>query len=396
MATIARTTCPERAAGCRRHSVASRRVGVAHGEAAYNAAMAILAATDLNPRRLVIERLTHDRGTNPRRCPAGRLGLWVQLGTAPAVLLSAASPRRRFRSATASRGATIRARRGGRRLRARSDRSREIHGAVPVVAGQRIDVERFRQSELARIARLPAWRLVAAWLEAAAANPGDLGRRQPWRHGRGRVRARHPERCAKLVTISAAFAPTAGARQRGICSASWCATALRNGDVTTGMMRARQLGIWPTGVSGIRNWGSTDLRHERLQRQRQARRQDRCEWQPDAYHLRCLRSSQRDLLSVVTRPGSYNPSTLATALASAGAYNTADYESISYDNNGNILSCATARWQHRPEHLRRNKPPDTTGSSGHRHRCLHRVRSPRRYSVSSSLPRRADSAQLRL
>ncbi len=37
--------------------------------------------------------------------------------------------------------------------------------------------------------------------------------------------------------------PTAGARRRATSSASWCATAIRNGDVATGMSRARQLGM---------------------------------------------------------------------------------------------------------------------------------------------------------
>ncbi|MFA5970658.1 MAG: hypothetical protein WC816_15620, partial [Sphingomonas sp.] len=39
-----------------------------------------------------------------------------------------------------------------------------------------------------------------------------------------------------------------------------------------------------------------------------------------------------------TRPGAFNPSTQATALASAGSLNTGDYEQYTYDANGNRLS----------------------------------------------------------
>src|SRR6185436_9742193 len=62
--------------------------GVAHGPASYNAVMAILAATDLRPRRLVIE---HPALTIEGRSLEGtQLGGWVygpELGTAPAVLI---------------------------------------------------------------------------------------------------------------------------------------------------------------------------------------------------------------------------------------------------------------------------------------------------------------------
>ena len=62
--------------------------GVAHGEASYNAAMATLAATDLRPRRLVIDHLSLT--IEGRTLEDVQLGGWVygpELGTAPAVLI---------------------------------------------------------------------------------------------------------------------------------------------------------------------------------------------------------------------------------------------------------------------------------------------------------------------
>src|SRR6188472_192342 len=62
--------------------------GVAHGEASYNAAMATLAASALNPRRLVIDHLSLT--IEGRTLEDVQLGGWVygpELGTAPAVLI---------------------------------------------------------------------------------------------------------------------------------------------------------------------------------------------------------------------------------------------------------------------------------------------------------------------
>src|SRR4030095_2984305 len=142
--------------------------GVAHGEASYNAAMATLAATDLRPRRLVIDHLSLT--IEGRALEDVQLGGWVfgpELGTAPAVLivggitaspfpfgdgqssgddpsaarwaaLSAPGLGRRHRCAVSFRRRQVKRRRPARGVvagarRAGSDRSREVHGVVPVV-----------------------------------------------------------------------------------------------------------------------------------------------------------------------------------------------------------------------------------------------------------------------
>jgi len=55
--------------------------------------------------------------------------------------------------------------------------------------------------------------------------------------------ARHPERCAKLVTISAGLRPDGWGTATRHLQRELVRDGLRNGDVATGMMRARQLGM---------------------------------------------------------------------------------------------------------------------------------------------------------
>ena len=55
--------------------------------------------------------------------------------------------------------------------------------------------------------------------------------------------ARHPERCAKLITISAGLRPDGWGTATRHLQRELVRDGLRNGDVATGMMRARQLGM---------------------------------------------------------------------------------------------------------------------------------------------------------
>ncbi len=55
--------------------------------------------------------------------------------------------------------------------------------------------------------------------------------------------ARHPDRCAKLITISAGLRPDGWGTATRHLQRELVRDGLRNGDVTTGMMRARQLGM---------------------------------------------------------------------------------------------------------------------------------------------------------
>ena len=225
-----RATCPERVAGCRRRCGDESKGGRAHGQASYNAAMATLAATDLRPRRLVIEHLSHHhRGAHARGRAARRLGLRPRARHRA----GGADRRRHHRVAVSVRRRPVGRRRSARgvvagAVRARPDRSREVHGAVPVVAGQRIDVEGLRRSALARnhLGGRPrrSRRRVARRLRLH--DSGDVGRRQPRRHGRRACSRRVIPSAARSSSRSPpACVPTAGARRRATCSASWCAMA---------------------------------------------------------------------------------------------------------------------------------------------------------------------------
>ena len=55
--------------------------------------------------------------------------------------------------------------------------------------------------------------------------------------------SRHPDRCAKLISISAGLRPDGWGTATRHLQRELVRDGLRNGDVTTGMMRARQLGM---------------------------------------------------------------------------------------------------------------------------------------------------------
>ena len=184
-------TCPERAAGCRRHSVTIEGWRVAWAgiiqcrdghSGGHRPASA--AAGHRSP-------LPHNRGPHPRGRAARRLGLRARARHRP----GGPDRRRHHRIAVSIRRRPVERRRSARGVvagtrRAGSDRSRKIHRALPVLAGQRIDVEGLRRSEFARVhlGSRPrrSGRGVARRLRLH--DSGDLGRREPRRHGRRGVR----------------------------------------------------------------------------------------------------------------------------------------------------------------------------------------------------------------
>ena len=162
-----------------------------------------------------------------------QLGGWVygpELGTAPVVLIVGgitASPfpfgdgaGRRRRSARAVVAGAV---------RARPDRSREAHGALPVAGPAtarrgRASTIRIRTNS-SRSPGSPIWSRPGSMAAAATTPVTWVGASLGGMVGVA-FAARHPERCAQARSPSRrACVPTAGARRRATCSASWCATA---------------------------------------------------------------------------------------------------------------------------------------------------------------------------
>ena len=138
---------------------------------------------------------------------------------------SAASPRRRFRSAmpaTGTRGVVAGAR------APRSDRSGDAHGAR--VRAGRATARRGAASTTAALPPLSA--LGLADLDRGVArrhrlhDAGDVSRREPRRARRHRARGA-PSRARRAARhdLAPGCVPTAGAPRRATCSASSCATA---------------------------------------------------------------------------------------------------------------------------------------------------------------------------
>ena len=211
--------------------------------------MATLAATDLRPRRLVIEHLSLT--IEGRTLEDVALGGWAygpELGTAPVVVIVGgitASPFP-FGDGQAKREGAQRAVVAGA-LRARPDRSR-ASTRCSARAGRATDRRGAASTTPARCRRSrcsawPTWWRRGSTAAAARSPVTFVGASLGGMVGVA-FAVRHPERCAQARSRSRrACGPTAGARRRATCSASWCATALRNGDVATGMSRARQLGM---------------------------------------------------------------------------------------------------------------------------------------------------------
>ena len=210
--------------------------------------MATLAATDLRPRRLVIEHLSIT--IEGRALEDVQLGGWVygpELGTAPVVVIVGGITASPFpfgdgagRGRRSARGVVAGA------VRARPDRSREAHRALPVVAGQRLDVERAStiraRSSRSRSPDSPTWWRRGSMAAAARRrSPGSARASAAW--SAWRSRRAMPERCAKLIAISGGLRPDGWGTATRHLQRELVRDGLRNGDVATGMSRARQLGM---------------------------------------------------------------------------------------------------------------------------------------------------------
>jgi homoserine dehydrogenase len=209
--------------------------------------MASLAATDLRPRRLVIEHLSIP--IEGRVLDDVQLGGWVygpELGTAPVVLIVG--------------GITASPFPFGDGQAAGDDPKSAWWPAL--CAPDLIDPAKYTVLCPSWPGNGSTWRgfddphshetisvagladLVAAWLDGCGCTTpvtwigASLG---------GMVgvlfAARHPDRCAKLITISAGLRPDGWGTATRHLQRELVRDGLRNGDVTTGMMRARQLGM---------------------------------------------------------------------------------------------------------------------------------------------------------
>src|SRR5262245_43203946 len=221
--------------------------GVSHGEASYNAAMTTLAATALNPRRLVIDHLSLT--IEGRALEDVQLGGWVfgpELGTAPAVLIVGGITASPFPFGDGqSSGDDPRAAWWPAMCAPDLIDPAKYTVLCPSWPGNGSTWTGFddpNSHEFISVAGLAD--LVAAWLDGCGCKipvtwvGASLG---------GMVgvvfAARHPERCAKLITISAGLRPDGWGTATRHLQRELVRDGLRNGDVTTGMMRARQLGM---------------------------------------------------------------------------------------------------------------------------------------------------------
>jgi homoserine dehydrogenase len=209
--------------------------------------MATLAATGLRPRRLVIEHA--GLPIEGRQLSDVQLGGWVygpELGTAPAILIVGGITASPFpfgdgeADGDAPRAAWWPA------LCAPDLIDPAKHTVLcPSWPGNGSSWQGFddpHSQDPISVAGLAD--LVAAWLDGIGCDVpvtwvgASLG---------GMVgvafAARHPQRCAKLVTISAGLRPDGWGTATRHLQRELVRDGLRNGDVATGMMRARQLGM---------------------------------------------------------------------------------------------------------------------------------------------------------
>jgi homoserine dehydrogenase len=209
--------------------------------------MATFAATDLRPRRLVIEHLSIT--IEGRQLEDVQLGGWVygpELGTAPVVLIVGGITASPFPFGDGqSEGEDPRAA-WWPALCAPDLIDPAKHTVLcPSWPGNGSTWKGFddpHSQEPISVAGLAD--LVAAWLDGCGCDipvtwvGASLG---------GMVgvvfAARHAERCAKLITISAGLRPDGWGTATRHLQRELVRDGLRNGDVATGMMRARQLGM---------------------------------------------------------------------------------------------------------------------------------------------------------
>jgi homoserine dehydrogenase len=209
--------------------------------------MPTLAATELRPRRLVVEHVSIE--IEGRTLGDVQLGGWVygpELGTAPVIVIVGGITASPFPFGDGQ---------------AEGDSARAAWWPA-LCAADLIDPARHTVLCPSWPGNGSTWRgfddphaaesisvtgladLVAAWLDGCGcAVPvtwigASLG---------GMVgvvfAARHPDRCAKLITISAGLRPDGWGTATRHLQRELVRDGLRNGDVTTGMMRARQLGM---------------------------------------------------------------------------------------------------------------------------------------------------------
>ena len=209
--------------------------------------MATLAATDLKPRRLVIEHV--GLTIEGRKLDDVQLGGWVygpELGTAPAVLIVGGITASPFPFGDGeSDGESPRAA-WWPAMCAQDLIDPAKHTVLcPSWPGNGSSWKGFddpHSQEFVSVAGLAD--LVAAWLDGIGCSVpvtwvgSSLG---------GMVgvafAARHPERCAKLIAISAGLRPDGWGTATRHLQRELVRDGLRNGDIATGMTRARQLGM---------------------------------------------------------------------------------------------------------------------------------------------------------
>ena len=221
--------------------------GMSHGQASYNAAMATLAAADLRPRRLVIEHLSIP--IEGRVLDEVQLGGWVygpELGTAPAILIVGGITASPFPFGDGHVDTDDARAAWWPSLCAPDLIDPAKHTVLcPSWPGNGSTWKGFDDPHShATISVAGLADLVAAWLDGCGCTTpvtwvgASLG-------GMVGVQfaARHPDRCAKLVTISAGLRPDGWGTATRHLQRELVRDGLRNGDVATGMMRARQLGM---------------------------------------------------------------------------------------------------------------------------------------------------------
>jgi homoserine dehydrogenase len=209
--------------------------------------MPTLAATDLKPRQLVIEHLSIE--IEGRMLDDVRLGGWVygpELGTAPVVVIVGGITASPFPFGDGhTDGDSARAAWWPALCAPDLIDPAKYTVLCPSWPGNGSTWKGFdnpHSNDSISVAGLAD--LVAAWLDGCGCNVpvtwvgASLG---------GMVgvvfAARHPERCAKLITISAGLRPDGWGTATRHLQRELVLDGLRNGDVTTGMMRARQLGM---------------------------------------------------------------------------------------------------------------------------------------------------------
>ena len=103
----------------------------------------------------------------------------------------------------------------------------------------------FDEGPLPPLSALGLADLIAAWLDGiGCSSPVDVPRREPRWPRRNRARgAPSRSRCARLVTISAGLRPDGWGTATRHLQRELVRDGQRTGDVATGMVRARQLGM---------------------------------------------------------------------------------------------------------------------------------------------------------